>query len=102
MKDKEQFENASQFLGCYFHQDFSFEFADPEVALKQFLEENDAVIRAAVLRELRQVVAECDDQALSEVIFELGCYYSPERHRDITMRAWLDEVIAAIQGSLAT
>jgi hypothetical protein len=101
MKDKEQFENASQFLSCYFHQDFRFEFEEPEAAVNQFIKGNDDTMRAAVARELHQVVAECDDRDLSDFVFALGCYYSPERHRGIPMRAWLDQVIAEIEHSLS-
>jgi hypothetical protein len=102
MKDNEQFENAGQFLGCYFHQDFSFEFGEPEVAVKKFIADSDGTLRAAVAQELRQVIAECDDRKLTDFVFlELGCYYSPERHRGVPMREWLNQIIAALEQSLS-
>jgi hypothetical protein len=101
MRNRGKFETASQFLACYFHQDFSIEFEEPEAAVAQFIKDNDEARRAAVVRELRQVITECGKQGLDDFIFELGCYYNPERHRGILMRAWLEQVIAEIERSLS-
>ena len=100
MKEKDQFENARQFLGCYFHQDFCDEFGEPEIAVERFVQENSAEFRGAVARELDRAIAECDDRQLTDLIFSLGCYYSPDRHRGVSMREWLGKVIAALERSL--
>lgn len=97
---KKKFENAFQFLGGYFHQDFGVEFGEPEIAVGKFINENSAAARAAVLNELRQIIAESSEQELDDAVFELGCYYSPQRHRGITMVAWLQQVVAQIEQSL--
>lgn len=97
---KEKFNNLFQFLAGYFNQDFSIEFGEPEIAVRKFIEDTDAVTRDAVALELRQMLAETDDHELEDVVFELGCYYSPQRHRHIAMRRWLEQVVEEIQRSI--
>ncbi len=100
MKNRERFENASQFLACYFNLDWHEDFKEPEDAVAQFITDADRETRAAALHDLRQIVAEFPGPQLNQVMLEIDCYYSPERFRDMTMRAWLDEVIAELERSL--
>jgi hypothetical protein len=98
---KEEFENAFQFLAGYFHQDFGVEFGEPEIAVGKFIEDSEVTVRAAVVSELRRVIQESSERELEDAVFELGCYYSPQRHRGITMAVWLQQVLAQIEKSLA-
>lgn len=98
---KEEFENAFQFLAGYFHQDFSVEFGEPEVAVRKYIEDSNASTRVTVVRELREVIAKTEDSQLDDAVFELGCYYSPQRHRGVAMRAWLVQVIDEIEHSMS-
>ncbi len=95
------FENAFQFFSCYFYQDFSTEFGDPEIAVQKFIDDTDAPTRSAALNELRQLISELGGHDLERTVFELGCYYSPERHRGISMSAWIGEVVREIELSLS-
>jgi hypothetical protein len=101
MKNRERFENAGQFLACYFHLDWNEEFKKPEDAVAQFIKDVDAQTRVDAVRELRQIIAEFPGPQLNRVLLEIGCYYSPEGHRGIPMRAWLDQVIMEIERSLS-
>ena len=99
MKNIERFKNATQFLSGYFHQDFSDQFEGPEEAVAQFIKDADHRTRADALHDLHQIVAEFQGLNLDDVVFEIGCYYDPERHRGVPMREWLNQVIAEIERS---
>ena len=101
MKNIERFENATQFLAGYFHQDWHEVFNEPEEAVAQFIKDADRQTRADTLRDLRQIVAEFPEAELGNVMLSICCYYSPERYRSITMREWLNQVIAEIERSLS-
>jgi hypothetical protein len=98
MSDK-KWENAFQFLAGYFYQGFAVEFGEPEVAIIKFIESNDKVTRAAVARELREILGRYDEEDLENVVFGLGCYYSPQRHQGITMCEWLTQIAGEIEQS---
>jgi RNase adaptor protein for sRNA GlmZ degradation len=95
-----KYKNAFQFLAGYFHEDFSIEFNNPEMAVKKFIGENDAAARSEVIRELQDVLSNYEGENLEKVILGLGCYYSPKKHRNISMEEWLKEVITQIGTSL--
>jgi len=101
MKNIDRFENASQFLACYFHQDFSDQFEGPEEAVAQFIQDADHRTRANAVHDLHQIVAEFQGSHLDDVVLEIGCYYDPERHQGVPMREWLNQVIAEIERSLS-
>ncbi len=101
MRNREQFYNASQFLGCYFHLDWHEDFNQPEDAVAQFIKDADAQTRGDTLHELRQIIAEFPGPQLNKVLIEICCCYSPERHRGVPMREWLDQVIAELERSLS-
>jgi len=93
-----KFENTFQFLGGYFHQDFLFEFGEPELAIKKYIEDTDEGTRTAVVRELKQIIEEVTEQNLKGFILEeLGCYYNPQ---GIAVHDWLEWVVKEIEQSL--
>ncbi len=96
---KEKYENLFQFLASYFHQDFSVEFEEPEDAVQQFIDDTNTETRKAVVYELHKLLAETGDNEMEDAAFELGCYFSPQRHRGISMRAWLEQVVDKIRQS---
>jgi hypothetical protein len=94
---KKRFENAFQFLASYFHQDFGDEFGEPEKAVKKFNEQNPPEVRKSVIAELEELLEEYSEPDLPDVLFELGCYYDPMRHRGQPYGQWLRAVIEMIQ-----
>jgi hypothetical protein len=101
MKNRERFENASQFLGCYFHMDWGDQFKEPEEAVAQFIKDADRQTRVDALVELRQIVAEYQGPDLDKVVLEIDCYYDPERHQGVPMREWLEQVMGELEQSLS-
>lgn len=93
MSEKEKFPNAFQFFASYFHQDFGDEFGDPELATQSFIAGSDAEGRRAVIREITMILSELNEGALERIVFELGCYYDPQRHRGLAMSEWLRAVV---------
>nr|WP_321349305.1 contact-dependent growth inhibition system immunity protein [uncultured Methanoregula sp.] len=99
MKERE-FEKAYQFLSCYFHQDWGLEYGDANEAIGSFINGSSQNPRAEVARELRQILAQVPEEELDRAIFSLGCYYDPATLEGISMKAWLEKVIAQISRSL--
>ena len=100
MKNRDRFENAHQFLAGYFHPDWGEDYNEPEEVVAQYIKHTDRQIRADALHELRQIVAEFHGQDLNKIILGIGCFYSPERYRDVPMHEWLEEVITELEHSL--
>jgi hypothetical protein len=100
MKNRDRFENAHQFLGGYFHPDWGDDYNEPEEVVAQFIKDTHRQTRINVLRELREIIAEFQGPDLDRIILSIGCFYSPERYRGITMRDWLEAVIAELENSL--
>jgi hypothetical protein len=96
----ERFEDTFQFLACYFTEDLSEEFGEPEAAVEKYISDSTPVLRATVVKQLRQLLVECDESELNAAIFELGCYYRPQKHRGITMTAWIEQVAVRLEESL--
>ena len=97
-----RFENAFQFLASYFHEDFGQEFASPKSANRAFIAGSDPSTQARVTHELRDLFGPYQGEQLDTVVFqELGCYYRPGKHRGISTRAWLEEVIGEVENSVS-
>lgn len=99
---KKEFRNAFQFLAGYFHQDFSVEFGEPELAVAKFVEEATPDRCVCVKNELLEILSQYFEDELENVIFQLGCYYDPQKHRGISMSEWLKSVIVQIDGLLSS
>lgn len=93
MTNKERFPNAFQFFASYFHQDFTDDFGEPEAAIESFIAGTDPMTRAKTLQEIQAIVGANSEDDLEQVVFGLGCYYSPSRHRGWTMSHWLKKVV---------
>jgi len=92
--------NLFQFLGGYFYQGFGNEYADPEIAVEDYIKGSSPVKRETTVKELREIISETPELELGAVIFAFGCYYKPQKHRGITMKTWLEQVIAQVEQSL--
>lgn len=99
--NREEQEEAYQFMAGYFHQDFSTEFGEPENAVSTFIRESSFATRDKVVRQLRTILNENSGDDLDRVLLaDLGCFYVPAKHRGITARVWLEEVVTELQKSL--
>ncbi len=56
MKNIERFENASQFLACYFNLDWHDDFKEPEEAVAQFIKDADRQTRAAAFQDVEYLL----------------------------------------------
>jgi hypothetical protein len=99
--NESRYSNAYQFFAGYFHQDFSREFSQPEDAVEKFIAENPKTMRALALKDLRDILAQYDGEALDGLILELGCYYSPMKHRRVPTAQWLSGVAEMLENSLS-
>jgi hypothetical protein len=91
-------ENLGQFLGAYFHQDWTLESADAEGVLRRFAaEESPAAVRQ-VCDEIGLLLSRgLGDEGLSRVIHgELGSYYDPAAD-GLTAGEWLRHVEAFLR-----
>jgi hypothetical protein len=84
-------EALQNFMGSYFHQDWTLDDASPHEVLQRYFRDQDSAEElSSVLRALRDLIADGDDdEALStRLLREFGSYYNP-RGVGLSTRAWL-------------
>lgn len=87
-----------QFLGGYFHQDWTLDYSSSEAVLHSFIDDSSPDERALIAAQLREVMALPDSQ-LADAVLDLGAYYDPTPDGR-TMREWLQEMSNALANSL--
>ncbi|WNZ77154.1 contact-dependent growth inhibition system immunity protein [Pseudomonas sp. P105] len=88
------FPELHDFLGAYFHQDWTVEYETAEQALDVFLAESDIEDLRAVQKELNVLLSKKKNELeLREYLLrELSCYYSYWKAWD-TGEAWLLHIV---------
>ncbi|MFF5446968.1 contact-dependent growth inhibition system immunity protein [Streptomyces sp. NPDC012888] len=85
-----------QFLGAYFHQDFDLEYSSHREAVDDYLADSDAAGRAALVREIVELLALVGDGGeLRAAVIRLGGQVAPPA--GVSYRQWLRDV-AGIAG----
>lgn len=90
MTDK--FPNLGEFLGCYFHQDWTCDDESAIAVVDRYLREwpNEEV--QAAVKEIRQLLEEAENEAeLRAAVLKLGSYYEVGAD-GLTYREWLESV----------
>jgi hypothetical protein len=85
------YEALQNFIGGYFHEDWSLDDASPREIVQRFFRDHDSIEElAAVFRALRELIEGADDdEVLSSRLFkEFGSYYNP-RNLGLSTRVWL-------------
>lgn len=82
-----------QFLGGYFHQDFSLDYGNPDGAIAAFLNEASQESIRTTCSELEQVIPLIEGMDDPEKFLwqVLGCYYLPKAD-GLTVADWLKHV----------
>jgi hypothetical protein len=85
-----------QFLGAYFHQDWTLDDSSADAVIERFKRENDAEMIDGVKGELTQFLAShASDDQLSRALTALGCeYHAPGDN--LSYREWLRHVRDAL------
>lgn len=91
-----RFPNLWQFLGCYFHQDWTLDFDSADSAVKSFIDEEPDDFINSVYNELRLFVSIYDAKKLSKIALDLGCYYNVSAD-GLTMYEWLSDVLRQLE-----
>jgi hypothetical protein len=90
MTSEDFMKNLAQFLGAYFHQDWSLESTDAEGVLRSFMRNEPQETVRQVCDEIEQLLKrDLSDEELGSIVHgELGSYYSPAAD-GMTYRQWL-------------
>jgi hypothetical protein len=95
---KEKYEKLYQFFSCYFTEDFFIDFGEPELAIAQFIKDSNSDGIKTVICQLREILNNCSESELDAIVYRLGCCYSPQKHRAMTINEWVNQVILQIEG----
>ena len=93
---RDRYPELHQFLGGYYHQDWTLDYSTPDAALRSFIGDSDPDERAIVSTQLREVMALPDAQ-LAGAVLDLGAYYDPAPDGQ-TLREWLQAVLHSLTG----
>lgn len=90
MNLNEQFPYLSHFFGAYFHQDWMMEYANEEMAVKGYVDDDGSEDANRVIKELDQFLSLNMSEAdlRKAVLDELGSDYFPESTYP-SIRDWL-------------
>ena len=81
-----------QFFGCYFHEDWSIDYASWEAAVDDFVQSEPAESIRAAQMELKQLLdSGYSESKVWDILFELGCYYNPTNN-DTNVFNWLQDI----------
>ena len=96
-KDTAEFENLSNFLGGYFHQDWTLESSSADEVIEKFVHDGDAAATRAVVREIDQLLkTKTSESALKETLRSLGSAYNYEAD-GFSASEWLRHVRSKLQ-----
>ena len=93
-----KYPKLEQFLGAYFHQDWSLVDPDSPSVVSHYLEEVPARTLSGVLKDLAALRAEKLKEAqLRSRLQDLGCCFDPASERKTWVRwlAWLQKTLSA-------
>ena len=91
-----KFPSLEQLFGAYLHQDWCDEFESPEEAVDAFRSGEPVEAVSAAKQELGELMAiELDENSLSDLIGNLGCYYQPSSD-GMSVRDWLANIKASL------
>jgi hypothetical protein len=78
-KDITEFENLFNFLGGYFHQDWTLESSSADEVIDKFVHDGDTATTRAVILEIdRLLKAKTSENSLKEALRSLGSAYNFE------------------------
>lgn len=88
MRLKEKYPNLGHFFGCYFNQDWDYDYATPADGVNDFIDRAAARIPSTV-SELKVFLQEFNnDKELNLAVGDLGNEYDPDND-GLTVRLWL-------------
>lgn len=91
-----RFPNLSQFLGAYFHQDWTEDASSADDVVNAFMASADVAARENVAREIDALLHNTREAELPNALVELGCCYEP-RADGVEPAAWLRHVAIAVR-----
>ena len=97
MKDAMVFENLFNFLGGYFHQDWTLESSSADEVIEKFVDDGDAETVRAVAREIDQLLkSKGSERELREALRNLGSAYNFEAD-GFSASEWLRHVRSRLE-----
>ena len=83
--------NLEEFLGGYFHQDWSEDAPTAVAIVERYLSEWPIEEIPKMLNELNALLAQRDDDVM-QCVMKMGCFYNPVAD-GISYRAWLNQIV---------
>lgn len=84
----EKYPDLHQFLGGYFHQDWTRDHSTSDDVIRSFIDNSTATERSHVVAQLHDLLS-VPDPALGPAVLGLGGYYDPTPDGQ-TLRQWLE------------
>jgi hypothetical protein len=91
-KDNAKFENLSNFLAGYFHEDWTLESSSADEVIEKFVHDGDAETPHAVAAEIDQLLqTKKSDSELKQILRSLGSAYNFEAN-GFSASGWLRHI----------
>lgn len=90
---KSEFNNLGQIMGCYFHQDWPYEFDNDIDVLQTIVKSEPREKIIASINEIDELLLKAppEDELKTILLEEIGCYFEPSS-QEITCKQWLKRV----------
>lgn len=88
----ETHENLEEFLGSYFHQDWTSDAPSSMGIVAKYLSEWPAVEAKAALRELDFLLTNQNEEELHGAVTKMGCYFEPSSEGYASLTNWMKDV----------
>lgn len=88
----ESYQNLEEFLGSYFHQDWTSDASSSMEIVMKYLSEWPADEAKVTLRELGSLLATHDEEAVRSAVTKMGCYFEPSSEGCASFTGWLKAV----------
>ena len=95
-----QHENLAEFLGSYFHQDWTSDADTSLGVVRAYLSEWPREEALLAFRELVFLLSESGDAELQRAVESMGCYFSPAAEGYASFTEWMQRVEEIMRQSL--
>lgn len=93
-----RYEAIQEFFLGYFYPDWRLDVQTSAEVIEAFLNTSDPGLVGRVIKDLEELLGEAlsEEQLHAKILREYSLYYDPRRD-DLTMRAWLEEMLPQVR-----